>query len=227
MLIGITGKKRSGKDTFASLISELSNDDITIYKFAQPLKKAIKYGFDEVVPELGITFEDLDGDGIDREKQIISNEEAGMIFVSANYYLGIPILSSDVFLAMTNIKIKDTSYSIRELLQVYGTDIVRELYRDDYWIECAKQKYLSRETKHMIITDCRFDNEIKLIEYFNGRLFHVVRDYDDINKTTTEKHISENGITDYSYATVIKNDGTIDDLKNHAIKTLEELNNDQ
>lgn len=41
IIIGFTGKKRSGKDSVSKVIQELHPDHVSVYSFADPLKKAV------------------------------------------------------------------------------------------------------------------------------------------------------------------------------------------
>ena len=68
--------------------------------------------------------------------------------------------------------------SCRKALQVIGTDVFRKNFDDQIWI-----KSLSRDldilelndTKNVIVTDCRFKNEIDLIKEKNGKIIFIQR----------------------------------------------------
>ena len=63
MIIGLTGKARSGKDTVADLLLAMLNPKYVKMAFADPMKDALQYG-------LGLTPEQLDGDLKDVEDQM-------------------------------------------------------------------------------------------------------------------------------------------------------------
>ncbi|WNA15915.1 putative deoxynucleoside monophosphate kinase [Xanthomonas phage XaC1] len=62
----------------------------------------------------------------------------------------------------------------RYVLQHLGTDILREYFCDDLWILSLKRKLL--QTKgNVIITDCRFPNEVEMLRKMNATIIEVQR----------------------------------------------------
>ena len=88
--------------------------------------------------------------------------------------------------------------SCRKALQTIGTDLFRKHFDDEIWI-----KSLSRDldilelndTKNVIVTDCRFKNEIDLIKKKNGKIIFIQRgkepEWTDKVYTAVEDHTSE------------------------------------
>lgn len=105
----------------------------------------------------------------------------------------------------------------RALLQHVGTDIIRK-YNPDYWVEFIVNllNMFTNEWEYVIIPDVRFPNEI---EYFKREGFNVLTiriERDNFKSNLTEEqlnHISETALDNYKFDKVIKNNGTIDDLK--------------
>jgi len=62
----------------------------------------------------------------------------------------------------------------RWVLQNIGTDIMRNNFHPDIWI-LALEKQLFKY-KNVVITDCRFPNEIDLIKQNNGFIINVIRE---------------------------------------------------
>ena len=62
----------------------------------------------------------------------------------------------------------------RWILQHWGTEVCREHFHDDIWIASLENK-LRNLGKNVVITDCRFPNEIKTIQQAGGKVVRVVR----------------------------------------------------
>ena len=54
----------------------------------------------------------------------------------------------------------------RHVLQVFGTECMRDGFYDGIWISLDKQKILQNPKTNWVIPDVRFPNEIKLIKKF-------------------------------------------------------------
>lgn len=62
----------------------------------------------------------------------------------------------------------------RWVLQYWGTEVCRESFHDDIWIASLENK-LRTSTDDIVISDCRFPNEIKSIRNAGGIVIRVVR----------------------------------------------------
>ena len=62
----------------------------------------------------------------------------------------------------------------RYILQIFGTEVCRRNLHDDIWIASVEHK-LRNETRDVIISDCRFPNEIKTIRSLGGKILRVQR----------------------------------------------------
>lgn len=62
----------------------------------------------------------------------------------------------------------------RYVLQYFGTDLFRTHFHPDIWIK-GVEKQLTKYPR-IVITDCRFPNEIQLVRDYGGKLIHVCRD---------------------------------------------------
>jgi len=122
----------------------------------------------------------------------------------------------------------------RWILQYWGTEVCRKSFHDDIWIASVENKL--RNTKdNIVISDCRFVNEIKSIKNAGGITIRVVRGpnpdwYDaaisynkgpdgnalwSIGKTKLDKlkiHASEYSSVGLNYDHVVDNNGSIEDL---------------
>lgn len=62
----------------------------------------------------------------------------------------------------------------RYILQHWGTDILRDKFHNDIWIASVENKL--RQTKdNIVITDCRFPNEILSLKNIGGKVIRVKR----------------------------------------------------
>lgn len=103
----------------------------------------------------------------------------------------------------------------RELLQHFGTDVVRKNYQDT-WVDMmvALLKGIHTEYDYVIIPDVRFPNEIeKIKENFDCITLRIVRsNFETVLSKEEQEHVSETALDDYEFEHVIFNNGTLDDL---------------
>jgi hypothetical protein len=62
----------------------------------------------------------------------------------------------------------------RWVLQYWGTEVCRKSFHDDIWIAALENKLRNSEDD-VVISDCRFPNEIKAIRKAGGMVIRVVR----------------------------------------------------
>lgn len=62
----------------------------------------------------------------------------------------------------------------RAVLQFWGTEVCRNGFHDDIWIASLENK-LRNTSDDVVITDCRFPNEIKAIKAANGIVVRIKR----------------------------------------------------
>lgn len=122
----------------------------------------------------------------------------------------------------------------RIVLQQWGTNVLRAGFHDDIWIASLENK-LRGIQDDVVITDCRFPNEIKAIRAAGGQVVRVVRGPEpkwyeaaksvnlgpdanpswSISKVKLEKlgiHASETSWVGTDFNAVLDNNGTLDDL---------------
>jgi len=121
----------------------------------------------------------------------------------------------------------------RWVLQYWGTEVCRKGFHDDVWIASLENK-LRNSKDDIVISDCRFPNEIKSIKDAGGIVIRVKRspepdwyqDAVDMNagdhhinwmlaKTRMDKlkiHASETAWVGTKFDHVLTNDTSIDDL---------------
>lgn len=111
----------------------------------------------------------------------------------------------------------------RQLLQVIGTDVVRN-NDPDFWVDFVKRftEVFSKMWDYVIIGDCRFKNEISWAADERCKCFHVRISRNADNGLTEEQknHISEIDLDDVEPDYEIKNNGSVIDLDKAIISTL-------
>lgn len=97
--------------------------------------------------------------------------------------------------------------TVRAMLQNLGVG-ARKTFGTDFWV--AQTFSQVTPENNYVISDVRFQNEAVAIEqYDNSQIWRVERPgIDAINN-----HISERAMEDYSVEKVIKNEGTLDELR--------------
>lgn len=147
-VVGILGFKGSGKDTAGEYL--IREHGFEVESFANPLKDLLSavFGWDREL---------LEGNTIDSrtwretpdewwEKKLDWSNSIGK-------YLG--------------------RFTPRAAMQLIGTDVLREHFDRDIWIKSLEARIQGKPK--VVITDCRFPNECKLVTSLNGLLFRVKR----------------------------------------------------
>jgi len=103
---------------------------------------------------------------------------------------------------------KEEYLEIRRLLQIYGTEVARDSFGADIWVNSAFRQIQSKNLKNIVITDVRFQNEIEAIRKYGGKLIKIKS-----NRTiTNDDHVSEQDLPDSKFDSIVINNGTIEDL---------------
>lgn len=121
----------------------------------------------------------------------------------------------------------------RYVLQNWGTEVVRKGFHNDMWVASLEHRLLSSKDD-IVITDCRFPNEIKALKNIGATVLRVKRGPEPawyehaenfnagqrrigwaLGQGALEKanvHASEYSWVGSKFDVVIENDGTVDDL---------------
>lgn len=189
-LIGISGKKRSGKNTTASFITEiLAENGGTKFEeksFAGKLKLCASI----------ITGIPLDGFESEQDKET----QLDAIWNTYNQ-LGLKV-------PMTR----------RNFLKKFGTDACTKKLHENTWVNALFMDYKPTEKSifeeaypNWIITDVRFPDEVEAIKRRGGQVIRIKRPWND---NSGDQHLSETALDNYNgFDFHIINDGTPDQLK--------------
>lgn len=200
-IIGVCGKARSGKDTFARFLAdhlEARCNGVIIMHMADPIRAMIKHVLAGLCPpnEPVSHFTDACYNGDRKELPLTTH---------------------------------NSRTSPRYLMQTLGTDWGRDMIDEKLWLWILERRIdkvvreaafdIASPTVYIIVPDIRYDNEA---EYINDKVYKLVRpNAADVNAHTSEFGISEDHITRSIY-----NDGDLSALANEARLVAKELDDE-
>lgn len=213
-IIGLSGKKQSGKDTVCNYVKNsliygrknisYKNKKMTysdrsnvskIYHF----NNVINYSFADKLKELCINFL-----GLKREQCYGTNEEKD----SKTKY------KWENFPEEIRKKYGYPSgyLSGRNVMQVFGTDICRNMFYRDIWIDQTIKKIDEEKSKIAFISDIRFESEVVgLKEHYKDDVVFIRL----LRNSCVDIHESETGLDDFDFSKfnslIIGKDVTIDE----------------
>jgi hypothetical protein len=195
MLIVLSGKARSGKDTLADILIDLfkekTNDDFRKVAYADSLKEKLMLEFD-------LSWDQVYGD----LKEVPDKRFVKKIKKTDSYTDGKVWTDKDLY------------WSPREIMQFIGTDCYRAV-DDSFWVKSLFNKINKNGYKNVIISDGRFPSEIDPVVDLGGYHIRVFRSQQgSLNNKTHESEVALDN--DYKIDFTVINDGSIDDLKKTA-----------
>lgn len=196
MILGFSGRKRSGKTCLAKMLQE--EEGAIIITIADYLKQLccelMNMSYEElnIKKDNGYTFDIV---ATDRWFNII------------NKHTNIDIDNIKSVLENKHIS------NIRELLQIIGTDVIRKYDEGWHVKQLVKTIESYSEDKLLVVDDVRFPNEKEAICKHGGCVFFLVRP----NMLMVSNHISETSLKwqDFDEKHVIINDEDENKLKLH------------
>jgi hypothetical protein len=102
--------------------------------------------------------------------------------------------------------IKERSPDVRGLLQRFGTEVGREMFGDDFWVNAAIKDV--PDGAKAVFSDVRYPNEADAIRKLGGKVWRVLRP----GVGPANEHASEHALNDYSFDKVIDNSSSISGL---------------
>lgn len=120
-------------------------------------------------------------------------------------------------------KLKIPGFSPRMAMQRIATDLFRDKFNDFFWIYSLEKRMLAID-KNIVISDCRFPNEIAMLRSNGASIVRIARGSDPqwygVAKHYPEKmkslypevHASEWSWAQVDFDTVIDNTSTIEDF---------------
>jgi hypothetical protein len=197
MIIGLTGKKGSGKDTVAAhLIKEYGFERRA---FADPLKKSVAALF-------GIPYHKVDE---------WKNDPSRMVYLANDFIVtqGVEPFADEIASEMP----------FGEFLQHYGTRSHRDIFGLDFWVDQTLPKDGFYAGRKIVVTDLRFENEAHRIKFLQGFVVEITRPDLEDSTARDSKHESEQPLPRNLIDWFITNDTDIPSLQKQTEVMLTEL----
>ena len=228
MIIGISGKIGSGKDTIGSIIQYLTDENVkgmtyedwyaaNVYSVYQNYGKWNIKKFAGKLKEIaslltGIPVEMFEDQEF--KQSFILGEEWGT--VRPNPLNVVPVFEDVQF---------NELMSVRELLQKLGTEVMRDGLHTNVWVNALfadykRPKMSEHNPSNWIITDMRFPNELAAVNDVNGLTIRVVRPQIE-TANFKPQHASETSLDSAEFDYTIVNDSTIEELVKKVREILE------
>lgn len=99
-------------------------------------------------------------------------------------------------------------FEMRRLMQVFGTEVVRENYGGTAWVDVVARRIAAEQPAAAVITDVRFDEEGQWVAEMGGIVLRVERP----GVGAVNGHASENGLSAHLVTETIVNDSTLEVL---------------
>jgi hypothetical protein len=187
MIIGLSGYAQSGKDTAAQFMAEKGYQRVS---FADKVRTML-YTLNPIV-------------AVNIKKDETGGPEDFLIAVHS---------VRSVVNAVGWEVAKTEHEEIRRLLQVLGTDCVRNMVGDDVWVDMTFKDV--HPGGNYVFTDVRFPNEARKIKAMGGQVWRIEREgYGPAND-----HPSEFALADWEFDQTIEN-GDLDFFKAKILASL-------
>lgn len=176
MIIGLSGYARSGKDTVSDYL--VANYGFTKVSFAAPMREAL-YALNPIVGK----YQKLGG-STTIDLQTVINEYGGW----------------EAY--------KETQWGdeIRRLMQRFGTEVGREQFGQNFWVDQAIKAAAQHEK--VVLSDVRFPNEVEAIRNSDGVVWRVHRD----GVGAANRHASETALDDAQFDLHLMNNEDVESL---------------
>lgn len=210
--IVFAGKKQSGKSTAAKYVSGCL-PVAKVVSFADPIKEFCKKA-------LGLTDTQINGSDEDKNSptNVMWNNLPDDIRVRYGRRLSEFEISTWKSIFTTPCGVDHTIVpargymTAREVMQVFGTDMIRNYFGQDIWAEALFRNYRDVLNKFIIVDDCRFPNEADIALRHGATLIRLTRDV-----CAKDNHASETALDLYpieKYTYVLDNSNlTIDETR--------------
>lgn len=209
VFIALSGKKQVGKDTATQIIKETLEARgyrVGVTAFAEALKEMC-------INVLGLKRELVYGSNDDKDAP------SGILWDGFPLEIRIKRGTFERTDDHVGLKSRTGPMTVREVLQIVGTDIFRAI-EDDVWARAPFNRDWSGYDV-VLLTDCRFPNEKRVTEEHGGVIIRLERQTGFV-----DNHASETALDDAEFdsAYYYRNDGTLDELRSFVESVLEKLN---
>jgi len=156
LILGLTGRKRSGKSTVARLLVE--RHGFRELSFAARLKR--------IAADVNPMVHYIDTHNLsDTDRELLANG------VTPG-----PVYLLDALRVLGEERAKDELPEVRRFYQRLGTEGVRGNLGEDTWVNLTEREIRAAGyARRLVFPDVRFDNEARLIRWFGGTVVEVQR----------------------------------------------------
>ena len=210
-VVGLVGMRGAGKDTAAKILIEHGWRRIA---FADTL-------YQEAAKAFGVTEDFL----ANRDKKETPQHELALAFCREQAFTTTVLAAEGLELGRSSAKELlaglNNLRSPREILQKWGTEYRRRLFRDDYWRTQVHQAIQAEPNVNFVVTDVRFPDEAALItEQLKGQLGRIVRPSMLGSHDPALLHASEVALLDYPIERVFVNEEGLENLEKFQAQVL-------
>jgi hypothetical protein len=124
--------------------------------------------------------------------------------ITINNVLGTPIRTGVDIYGWDDLK--EHGPEVRELLQRFGTEVGREMFGENFWVEYALQNV--SDGSKVVVSDVRYPNEADAIKALGGSVWRINR----LGVFAANDHASEHALDNYDFDGVIDNSSSISEL---------------
>jgi dephospho-CoA kinase len=103
--------------------------------------------------------------------------------------------------------LKQNSPQARQLLQRMGTEVARDMWGEDFWVNLAMRKAAGLDK--VVITDVRYPNEMESVLKANGDVWRIIKP----EVGAVNRHASETALDHYQFNNVIVNNSSLEELQ--------------
>jgi len=199
--IALSGKKQVGKDTSGQIIARLLTEQgkrVAFTAFAEALKEMC-------IAILGLRRELVYG--TDADKNTLTHIRWNTLPEDIRIKYAKVVGKTSGPDAGDILELRTGFMTVREVLQIMGTDIFREMFENDVWANSPFRRNWS-EYDVVIITDCRFPNEKSVTEARGGTVIRIER-----NTGLNDTHASETSLDNAQFEYCYNNNGSLVELE--------------
>ena len=179
-IIGLVGRRGSGKNFVADRIEEVFKGKVEKAALADPIKRF-------AIDVLGLDEKLVYGNDLDKSAETKYKWEC-----LPDYLFSGPIRLKFVSSNREGRK----SLTIRDILQIVGTELGREIWGSDIWIRAMENRVKRSKAACFIVTDVRFPNEAAAIRSWGGQVWKVAGKQRGVAGAAKDAHPSETGVDD-------------------------------
>jgi len=206
IIIGVSGRKQSGKSTLCEHIRNNIVPSSNVYSFADPIKNMC-------INVLGLSYRQCYGD--DKDKNSLTKYKWDNLPQEVREKYGTKEEIDEPIFVDKKIEGKEHKYKIainrifqrtgfmtaREVLQVMGTEIFREMFDKDVWVDATIRAIKGdpeQAPQFAFISDVRFKSEVNKVMKEKGYIIHLTR------KVSEDNHSSEVDLDDFDFSSLGK-----------------------